>query len=98
MSHGRTELTTVFPSGSEMLKTVLVVAEIPLQMTAAWVEAEAIGELVLPPVPITAPPVIIKVFRSQSIPASGCPLPEALTTPPLIASVPFESIPSLEAE
>jgi hypothetical protein len=53
------------------------------------------GVLVPPPRPSSVPPVMVKVLLSQSNPSSGCVVPMAMAVPPLMVSVPLESMPSL---
>lgn len=64
-------------------------------MTTFCVHLPVVGVDVLPPVPMSVPPVIEKVFWSQSKPSSGSRVPDDTMTPPDMVIVPLESIPSL---
>ena len=66
----------------------------PNTMTGCEV-ALVVGVEVVPPMPISVPPVTANVFSSQSKPPSGTVVPLAMTTPPLMVSVALESMPSL---
>ena len=50
------------------------------------------------PIPTKVPPVILKVYQSQSKAHSGVVAVSATIVPPEIVSVPFESIASLLLE
>ena len=77
-----------------MLISAFSLAEVPYN-TERWVQLLAVGVLDAPPTPITIPPLIEKLFWSQSIPSSGVVVPEHIVRPPVNESVPFESIASL---
>ncbi len=68
---------------------------LPPKMATGCVQTFCVGVEVVPPMPIIVPPVTVKVFSSQSKPASGVVVPQAITTPPLTVSVELESMPSL---
>ena len=66
-----------------------------LNMRARCVHTEAVGVEVAPPIPTMMPPVILKVFWSQSKPSSGLWEPMAMVRPPVTVMVPLASMPSL---
>ena len=66
-----------------------------LSKTEHWVDADDDGVLESPPNDMMVPPVIVKVFWSQSMPPSGDVVPKAYMVPPLTVIVPLESMASL---
>lgn len=67
---------------------------LPVYNKQGWLQEDVVGVEQSPPSPTIVPPVMLKRLWSQSKAPSGVSVPEQTIVPPLMFSVPLESIAS----